>query len=377
MHSTKNFNYSYWETSSYFKCFDLIVIGAGIVGLNSAIAFKKKNRKAKILVLESGLFPNGASTKNAGFACFGSAGELLADLNTIPAKSVWETVKMRWDGLQLLKKRIPLNEMDYKPYGGYEVYDEQNAYHKSVDQIPHLNAQIKDLVGLNNCYTVSGSKQLNFKNMKGLILNKYEGQLNTGLMMLRLLQIAQQSNILVLNSIHVTHINDLLSRVELKSNAGIFQAKKVVVATNGFASQLLKLNDVNPARAQVLITKPILNLKLKGAFHYCEGYYYFRNIDNRILLGGGRNLDPLTETTMLPDLNPTIQNKLDQLLKTVILPDTKFEIDFRWTGIMGVGKEKKPIIKAVSKNVLAAVRMGGMGLAIGTWVGEQVANELS
>ena len=80
---------------------------------------------------------------------------------------------------------------------------------------------------------------------------------------------------------------------------------------------------------------------------------------------------------MLPDLNPTIQNKLDQLLKTVILPDTKFEIDFRWTGIMGVGKEKKPIIKAVSKNVLAAVRMGGMGLAIGTWVGEQVANELS
>ena len=29
------------------------------------------------------------------------------------------------------------------------------------------------------------------------------------------------------------------------------------------------------------------NLKIKGSFHYEKGYYYFRNIDNRILLGGG------------------------------------------------------------------------------------------
>ena len=44
---------------------------------------------------------------------------------------------------------------------------------------------------------------------------------------------------------------------------------------------------------------------------------------------------------------------------------------------MGVGKEKKPIIDFVSKNVLAAVRMGGMGVAIGSLVGEIAAKKIS
>lgn len=377
MQSTKDFNYSYWETSSYFSCFDLIVIGGGIVGLNSALAFKKKNSKAKILVVERGLLPSGASTKNAGFACFGSAGELLADLKQMSSNSVWETVKMRYEGLQLLKKRISEKAMDYQALGGYEVYDDSNSFNSSLENLEFLNTQLKGLLGIKNCYAASRSKQLGYKNLKGLILNKYEGQIDTGRMMQKLLQLTQQAGILVLNGIRVSNINDLGSKVELESNAGIFTSKKVIVATNGFASELLKIKDVKPARAQVLITKPILNLKLNAAFHYDEGYYYFRNIHKRVLLGGGRNLDPETETTVLPDLNPAIQHKLDLLLKTMILPDTKFEIDFRWTGIMGIGKEKKPIIRSVSQNVLAAVRMGGMGVAIGTWVGEQAALEIN
>ena len=135
----------------------------------------------------------------------------------------------------------------------------------------------------------------------------------------------------------------------------------------------MNISDVAPARAQVLITKPIRNLKLKGTFHYDEGFYYFRNIDDRILLGGGRNLDLKGETTTKIDITPKIQNQLEYLLKTVIIPNQKFEIEHRWSGIMGVGSEKKPIIKHVSPNVVCAVRMGGMGVAIGSLVGKEAA----
>ena len=68
-----------------------------------------------------------------------------------------------------------------------------------------------------------------------------------------------------------------------------------------------------------------------------------------------------------------IQNQLEHYLKTVILPDTPFEIEQRWTGIMGLGDEKKPIIKMISPHVFCAVRMGGMGVAIGSLVGDEVA----
>ena len=125
-----------------------------------------------------------------------------------------------------------------------------------------------------------------------------------------------------------------------------------------------------------LITKPINNLHIKGAFHLDRGYYYFRNIDNRILFGGGRNLDFQTEETTEFSQTQLIQNKLEELLKTTILPDTPFEIEHRWSGIMGVGNQKKAIVKQLSNNVFCGVRLGGMGVAIGSIVGKELADLL-
>ena len=130
---------------------------------------------------------------------------------------------------------------------------------------------------------------------------------------------------------------------------------------------------MKPARAQVLITKPIPNLKIKGTFHLEQGYYYFRNIDNRILFGGGRNLDVKTEETTEIAQTPIIQQQLEKLLKTTILPDYSFEIEHRWAGIMGVGNQKKPIVKQMSNNVFCGVRLGGMGVAIGSLLGKELA----
>ena len=372
----KNINYSYWELKQYFTEFDLVVIGAGIVGLSSAISYKNKNKKAKILILERGVLPNGASTKNAGFACFGSSSELLDDLSKNNSETVWETVLMRWQGLQILRKRLGDKGIDLNLWGGYELFDSNENKIKSLEKIKDLNKEIYHHLGLKNCFSEYPKNNFGFKNTKGIILNKYEGQIDTGLMMQNLLLLAQKKGITVLNNIEIKAINDLGGKVELKSINGIFKAKKVVVATNGFANELLKINNIKPARAQVLITKPISQLKIKGTFHYQEGYYYFRNIKNRLLFGGGRNINFKKEETTEIGLNSKIQNHLEYLLKTMILPNTAFEIEHRWSGIMGVGNEKKPIIKPITNNVIAAVRMGGMGIAIGSKVGEIVAKIL-
>ncbi len=372
----KNINYSYWELKQYFTEFDLVVIGAGIVGLSSAISYKNKNKKAKILILERGLLPNGASTKNAGFACFGSSSELLDDLSKNNSETVWETVLMRWQGLQILRKRLGDKGIDLNLWGGYELFDSKENKIKSLEKIKDLNKEIYHHLGLKKCFSEYTKNNFGFKNTKGIILNKYEGQIDTGLMMQNLLLLAQKKGITVLNNIEIKAINDLGGKVELKSINGVFKAKKVVVATNGFANELLKINNINPARAQVLITKPISQLKIKGTFHYQEGYYYFRNIKNRLLFGGGRNINLKKEATSEIGLNSKIQNHLEYLLKTMILPNTVFEIEHRWSGIMGVGNEKKPIIKPITNNVIAAVRMGGMGIAIGSKVGEIVSKIL-
>ena len=372
-------NFSFWETQTYFSNIDLIVVGSGIVGLNAAINYKEKHKSAKVMVLERGILPHGASTKNAGFACFGSVSELLADLKKSTEDTVWQTVEMRIKGLELLRKRLGDKQIDYKEYGGYELFDSKNRFEECSNSIDYFNKQIKSHTGIKNTYSLENKKikDFQFKQIEGLILNKKEGQIDTGKMMQNLIQLALSKGIIILNSISVTKLQDLNTEVVLQSSISDLKAKAVIIATNGFAQELLKLNDVKPARAQVLITKPINNLKLKGTFHYDEGYYYFRNIGKRVLFGGGRNLDFEKETSSEFVLNSKIHNHLEKLLKTVILPDTPFEIEQRWCGIMGVGEEKRPIIRKISPNIVCAVRMGGMGVAIGSLVGKLAVEELS
>ena len=86
---------SFWEKEVYFNDVDFLIIGSGITGYICALNIRKNNPKAKILVIERGVLPTGASSKNAGFACFGSATELIDDLSHIKESEIWETFEMR------------------------------------------------------------------------------------------------------------------------------------------------------------------------------------------------------------------------------------------------------------------------------------------
>ena len=233
-----------------------------------------------------------------------------------------------------------------------------------------LNPIFKDRVFSSVSNTFGFSKIQN-----NYIRNQFEGQIDTGQMMQELIKKVQQLGVIILNNTTVESFSEGSDNVAIKTNHFEFSASKLIVTTNGFAQQLIN-EDVQPARAQVLITKPLKNLTIKGTFHLDCGYYYFRNIDQRILLGGGRNLDFKAETTTELAQTERIQNALEALLKNTIIPGRDFEIEQRWSGIMGVGTQKKPIVKQLSNHVYCGVRMGGMGVAIGSVIGKEVAELL-
>ena len=298
----------------------------------------------------------------------------------MPESTVCETVKLRNDGLKKLKKLLGEKNMNYLPLGGFEVFDSKSDFETCAELIPAFNKKMQSVLRLKNVYGIV-NKKLQSSGLKGFsacIRNQCEGQINTGMMMRSLLSLAQKKGILILNGLEVGKLEDEGRKVNTHFKNGlVVESKKVIVATNGFAKQLLPNLDVRPARAQVLVTAPIKGLKLKGAFHYQKGYYYFRNIDGRVLLGGGRNLDLSGEETTQFGLTEKIQGKLEALLSENILPGISYKIEQRWSGIMGVGAEKKPIIKHISSNIVCAVRMGGMGVAIGSLVGEMAVKELT
>ena len=366
-------NLSYWETKIWFSNIDFCIIGSGITGLNCALNLKTRFPKSKVLILERGTLPNGASTKNAGFACFGSVSEILDDLNSHTEEEVMQLIQKRLKGLNLLRKNLGDQNIGYKEYGGYELFtkEDQPLFEVCKAKLPELNEMLKPVFG-EAVFSIQ-KNNFGFRNtQKKLIFNQFEGQLNTGRMMETLLQKVQKAGIKILNNITVEEFTETKNSVEIKTDKLEFSAKKLLIATNGF-SEKLGIAQVKPARAQVLITKPINDLEIKGTFHLDKGYYYFRNIDDRILFGGGRNLDFKSEKTTEIAQTELIQGKLEELLNTTVLPETSFEIDQRWSGIMGVGKQKNPIVKQISENVYCGVRLGGMGVAIGTLVGKELS----
>ena len=365
---------SYWEIKNWFTSVDFTIVGSGIVGLHCALQLRERFPESKILILEKGILPQGASTKNAGFACFGSLSEIIDDLKSHSEEEVIQLVQKRWDGLQLLRKRLGDAALDFKPYGGYELFlkDDDATYMECLQKLPFLNDLLRPLFRSDVF-----SKEIDrfaFENIKEYtVFNPFEAQIDTGTMMQALLKEAISKDILILNQAEVTSFTDKNSSVELVVNDFTFSTNKLLFATNGFAGSLTN-NAVKPARAQVLITEPISNLDIKGTFHLDKGYYYFRNFEDRILLGGGRNLDFEGETTT--DLSQTekIQNKLEDLLKNVILPNQEYKIAHRWSGIMGIGSHKNPIVSQLSENVYCGVRLGGMGVAIGSLIGKELAD---
>ncbi len=369
---------SYWEQETFLTHYDVLIIGSGIVGLNTAIRLKQQAPALKVGVLERGLLPDGASTKNAGFACFGSVSELIEQLKRSSEEELCQLISLRWNGLIALRELLGDDAIRYNNWGGYELFTAHNTelFEHCVDRLSYFNKLVTPIIGKPDIYAVTDAKiaGFGFARVAHLIENKAEAQLDTGRMMQALLLKAQSLGVLVFNGVSVSSIATEQERVLVHTNSYQFSTKKVVLATNAFTKQLYPAVDVIPGRGQVLVTKPIANLKLKGTFHYDKGYYYFRNIDDRILIGGGRHLDFAAENTYQQGETAVVQQHLEELLHTVVLPKTPVEIDQRWSGIMGFGSMLSPIVEQIDTNVYCAVRCNGMGVAMGSIIGIQAAD---
>lgn len=368
-------DWSFWEKELYLNNLNFIIIGAGIVGYNTALQLRKKHPNSKILILERGVLPTGASTKNAGFTCFGSPSEIQSDIKKLGLTEVENLIEKRWKGLELLTKTVGTDLIDYQNNGSYEIFktSEKSLFKESLDQLDYLNKIVSQAIGKKNTFSKINTNLFGFDNICGIIKNQYEGQINTGKMMNRYHQLAISKNIHVLFGVNLMDWHDDVKNVTLDTNIGSIKTERLLIATNGFSKSLFSNINLKPARAQVLITEPLDKIPFKGAFHYNEGFYYFRNIGNRILLGGGRNLDIEGETTTEFSTTPLIIDTLKLLLKEVIIPGKKYKIEQTWSGIMGVGESKTPIVKKHSENVFVGIRLGGMGVAIGSIIGKDLA----
>lgn len=369
---------SFWEKNSFLN-YDYIIVGSGILGLSTACELKERFADKEVLVLERGIFPTGASTKNAGFLCFGSLTEILADFRLKGEEDAVSLVEKRWHGINLLKQRLDEKKIGYLNYGGYELIDEKHM--EAAGQIEYVNDLLTHIFREQVFEVQEDSIDefgFNPEHVTSMIYSPYEAQIDTGEMMKTLLKYAQSLGVQVINGADVQEVygRTVSLRHTILNETVKLNAENIIICANAFTEKLVPELNVVPGRGQVIMTKPVAGLKFKGIFHIDEGYYYFRNYGKRVIFGGGRNLDFAAEETGEFLYNEAIIAELKRKLDEVILPNQPYEIEDMWTGIMGFTEDRLPNVLKVEDNITAAVSCNGMGIALSSYIAKEIVDSL-
>lgn len=372
---------SYWEKNSFWSNIDMTIIGSGIVGLYAALTYKKKYPDKRVVILERGMISSGASTKNAGFACIGSASELLDDLETLDPSEVKDIIDWRVHGLKKLRDTLGDNAIGYQHTGNFEVFghEDTDLYEKCMAGIGFLNEFLKDSTDLKEVFSpVDPGDLCRSGKIRYAIRNQCEGVIDTGKMMKNLLKEVLVSGVEIYGGTLINRYEEFDDRVVLSTDAGIdITTTHLLFCTNAFSNSLLKSSItpeiITPYRNQVYIYHIPGNGLLPGGYHFDKGFVYYRTLpDDRILIGGGRNIALNAENTTEFGTTKIIGGYLKELLYDFIgvpPPDPEME----WSGILASGNKKVPIVRKISDRVGVAIRMGGMGIAIGSVIGEKGA----
>ena len=208
--------------------------------------------------------------------------------NENPAE-VWKTVQLRWEGLKALKNWLGTASIDLQMNGSWELFNasEKEAYENAMDNLNMINDKLKTITGNGKCMVEDSNSLANFgfSGFKFAIKNNEEGQINTALLSKKAELSLAQDGVEILRGVSFKSYVESTADVTLNTSIGEIKCGQLLFCSNGFSKRHIPQFDVQPARAQVLITKPIENLKINGTFHMDRGYYYFRNINGRILLG--------------------------------------------------------------------------------------------
>jgi len=323
---------------------DVVIIGGGMAGLQSAYAFSKSG--LSVVLLEKSFCGAGASGKSSGFITPDS--ELsLYDLKKIygepAAQTLWQFVT---SGVELIRTQI----QDYKLTCDYAVQDTlvvantQDAFQDDIKK----EFEERSRLG----YT----GQLYTKSELGAILgsDQYEGGVSyPGTFGIQAFEFCQQiSTILRDRGVQIYEESPALSVHDhtVKTPHGQVSADRIIICMDKFAPDLdLLTSQVYHAQTFLMLSEPLTQKQIEQIFPERQFmvwdtdliYQYYRvNPDNRLMLGGASLW--YTYARKESHNNSHMANSLITYFKRKF-PQVSLNFEYIWPGLIGLSKDIMPI----------------------------------
>lgn len=343
---------------------DALVVGAGIVGMNAALELASRKPAWRIAVVDALPLGGGGSTRNAGFTCFGSPSELLDDWRELGPDATVDLVRMRWDGLHTLRHMWGDKALGHRACGAVEAFTDKALFEEVMTFLPALNQALEDVFHATPFHAATAESST-LKALCGQLRSPLEGDLNTGAMVQAMRAGLDRVGVAYWPGLKVENLTDARGLWTANSGQLSVSSRHVLLATNAFAQELVDV-DVRPVANQVLVSQVMPGLKLDHTVHHDRGYVYVREFEGRLLVGGGRQWGCRD--------NDEVAERLTLWTQRHVVGCDSFQVAHRWKGQLGIGSSRQPEVKTLKPGLHAGVRLGGMGVAIGTTVGRMLAD---
>jgi len=358
------------------KC-DYLIIGAGFTGLSAARKLGELNKNKKIIIVDSQLAGEGASSRNSGYLVDTTLNDGFTsdkDLNNYKKKSHIYNL-----GINVIKKFIETYQVDCdwnecgKFFASSDLRDEKKALNFS-NLLTQLNFENKIL------YQDDLKKRLGTNFYKIGIYTKGGVLLNPGKLVRSMIN-ALPDNVSLYENSTLLKWSIKNSKVNCEFKKFQIESEKIIFCTNGFLSSLGVKKRYNfPITLTASMTRPLNDQEFKSIGEPKEwgvlpikpmGATVRLTKDKRILI---RNTAELRNPSSMSkeDLNTRAKIHLIGIKKRFpSLPDDI--ISSSWSGIVCRSGNSSQIFEKIDKNIFVAGCYNGSGIGVGTLFGEQIA----
>ena len=370
----KRSNYKILDKS--LKC-DYLIVGAGYTGLSAARSLSRIDKNKKIVIVESQLAGEGASSRNSGYLVDTTLNDGFTSDKDIKN---YKTKTQIYDlGIKAVKNFVKEHQVncDWNECGKYfassKLKDESTV--KSFSKVlSELNFENKILYNDELC------KKLGTKFYKIAIYTKGGILLNPAKLVRAMIK-SLPSHIEIFENSELLNWKKINNKIFCKFKNCEVETEKIIFCTNGFLSLLgIKKNYNFPLTLTASMTRPLTkneyeligNPKEWGVLPISSMGATIRfTKDKRILI---RNTAEVCDATHMKKnkLNDRINlHKIGIKKRFPELPNNIIEDS--WSGIVCRSRNSSQIFEKIDENIYVAGCYNGSGIGVGTLFGEQIA----
>lgn len=363
---------SHWLTTHNFAIpemsADIVIVGAGFVGLSTAYWISEYRPDLKIIVLDRNQIGAGASGRNAGFLTKGSATFYKSLAKEWGSEKAGELKSFAEASLQLVYEKIlkPSTDISFKKTSSLTLFQTERSKIEWSDD--SFKAETFGFNWMNEAALPSG--------LRGKFYGAYESgpeyKINPVQLLNTLHKILLARNVRVIENHSAFELNAQGVLTEYNQ----IKCAKVILALNAYTPQFHTgfKGLISPRRAQMLAVELEGELE-SSALHYDspERVYWRKTDEKTLIIGGKRLLDEENEQGDFEKNSSIIQKGLEDYITQQL--KLRFKVIHRWSGIMGFTQHELPYSTKIEA-ALEAYMIGGFsghGMGFGFKAAEDMA----